>query len=331
MCTTMNPTTPLPSIFDTQSLSGLKSDLKKDNPAAIKAAAQQFEAVFLQMMLKSMRAATPQDGMFESDQTKFYQELLDSQLSQVMAAQGGTGLSAMLERQLSGLQEGQVSPEMSSPYPLIPPSRAYPLAPGQRSLLLPGVAPAPVLPLDRSLVRPALPGASAPASAASATFASSASNDETAKNFAVAVWPHAVTASQATGIPPQFLLAHAALESGWGRSEPRAPDGRPSHNLFGIKAGSQWGGATVEAVTTEYVNGVAERRVERFRAYTSYAEAFEDYSRLLGQSPRYAAVLGSQDATQFAYGLQRAGYATDPAYGNKLVRVINSLEQKLVG
>lgn len=318
----MSAATSIPSIFDTQSLAGLKDGLRKNDPEALKATARQFEAVFLQMVLKSMRAATPQDGMFDSDQTRFYQELLDSQLSQVLAARGGTGLAAALERQLS--RADAVAPEHAGGIPLTPPARAFPLEELQRKLLLPDERAAPLLPLEGSPVRPALPGAAAPTSGAT---------DDPARNFAAAVWPHAVAASRETGIPPHFMVAHAALESGWGKSELRFADGRPSHNLFGIKAGGQWQGAVVEASTTEYVNGVAERRVERFRAYGSYAEAFQDYARLLANSPRYAAVVGNRDAAGFAQGLQRAGYATDPTYATKLERIINgaTLRQALVG
>jgi flagellar protein FlgJ len=113
------------------------------------------------------------------------------------------------------------------------------------------------------------------------------------------------------------------LETGWDRAEPRLADGQPSYNVFGIKAGRNWTGATVEATTTEYVDGVAQQRVERFRAYGSYADAFRDYANLLASNPRYTAVLGSADASHFAQGLQRAGYATDPAYAAKLERIIN--------
>ncbi len=311
--------TPLPSIFDTQSLAGLKKGLRTDDPQALKAAAQQFEAIFLQMMMKSMRAASPQDSVFDSDQSRFYQELLDSQLSQVMAAKGGTGLAAVIERQLSGGGLGTPA-EYEGGLPLIPPSRSFPLSPGQRGLPLPEDGVQHPMPLESSPVRPSV-----------SSVGPAVTAESQAQGFASNLWPQAVVASQTTGIPPQFLIAHAALESGWGKSEPRFVDGRQSHNLFGIKAGSNWHGETVESVTTEYVNGVAERRVERFRAYASYAEGFEDYARLLAQSPRYAAVVGSQDASSFARGLQRAGYATDPAYASKLMRVIGNLEQKLTG
>lgn len=306
----------IPSIFDVQPLNALKGAVRQEDPQALKAAARQFEAVFLQMVLKSMRAATPQEGIFDSDQTRFYQELLDSQLAQVMAAQGGTGLASLIEKQL-GRSAGAVVPaEEAGGYPLQGPATPFPLQPRQsgQSLPLPADDASRAMPLDGSPVRPSLPPGQPQSGAGSAT-----------QDFTTTMWPHAAAASQQTGIPAQFLIAHAALESGWGRSEPRYPDGRGSHNLFGIKAGANWTGPTVSATTTEYVGGNAERRTERFRAYASYAEAFADYANLLRSQPRYAQVLGVQDAAGFARGLQNAGYATDPQYGNKLLRVIGNL------
>ena len=339
----MNSATPLPSVFDTQSLAALKKGLRKDDPQALKATAQQFEALFLQMMLKSMRSTVQKNDLFDSDQTRFYQELLDSQLAQVMSAKGGTGLAAVIERQLSRSADTEASdPPLGMP--LRPPLRSIPFDSMPRGIPLPAVPPAPTLLAPHARNPGALPptgGASAwdaPAptiplegSAVRPAIAPSASGDSPAQTFAAAVWPQAVAAGNAMGIPPQFLVAQAALESGWGKSEPRFADGRPSYNLFGIKAGSNWQGATVEASSTEYVNGVAEKRVERFRAYGSYAESFRDYAQLLIQSPRYAGVVGSRDAASFAQGLQRAGYATDPAYAAKLERVIGSLSLRASG
>jgi flagellar protein FlgJ len=143
-------------------------------------------------------------------------------------------------------------------------------------------------------------------------------------------------AEAATGVPATFMVSQAALETGWGRKEIRNPDGTSSHNLFGIKAGSSWKGATTEVTTTEYVNGKAQKVVASFRAYNSYAESFADYAKLMKDSPRYQkAVAQARSATTagtttasaaagFAQGLQKAGYATDPAYADKLTRVINT-------
>jgi len=138
---------------------------------------------------------------------------------------------------------------------------------------------------------------------------------------------HAEEASRATGIPAKFMLGQAALETGWGKREIISRDGSSSHNLFGIKATGDWKGKVTEAVTTEYVNGKAQRKVEKFRAYDSYADSFKDYAQLITNNKRYEKVLASAgDASTFAQGLQKAGYATDPNYAAKLTKIIkNSL------
>ncbi|WIM06737.1 MAG: flagellar assembly peptidoglycan hydrolase FlgJ [Candidatus Nitricoxidivorans perseverans] len=275
----MNPTVD-PSIFDPTGLAAIKRGVKSNDPQALKATARQFEALFMQMVLKSMRDATPREGLFDSEQTRLYESLLDQQLSQALTAKGGTGLAAMIEKQLSRVDEAPAAP--GNGLPLNPEATPHPLPPSQ------GVP----LPLPDS------------------------------RDFVSRVWPEAIEASRVTGIPAHFMVAQAALETSWGRSEPRMADGRPSHNIFGIKAGRAWTGAVAEAATTEYENGISRQRVERFRAYGSYAEAFRDYASLLLSAPRYAGVVGTQDAASFARGLQRAGYATDPMYAAKLERII---------
>jgi flagellar protein FlgJ len=137
------------------------------------------------------------------------------------------------------------------------------------------------------------------------------------------MWPHAQAASRELGVAPQTLIAHAALETGWGRSMPRGADGQPSFNLFGIKAGAHWQGPAVGASTVEFEGGVAGTRIEPFRAYDSPAASFGDYVALLRGSSRYAAALGTgDDAAAFAGALQRGGYATDPDYARKLASVV---------
>lgn len=146
---------------------------------------------------------------------------------------------------------------------------------------------------------------------------------ETAKDFVKKVWNDAQKASQSTGIDANYLIAHAALESGWGQSQPGGRD-NPSYNLFGIKANKAWNGRSVGALTTEYIDGIAVKKIERFRAYNSYAEAFEDYANFLKNNPRYAKVLQATSASEFANGLQKAGYATDPEYANKLKTIMKN-------
>jgi flagellar protein FlgJ len=135
----------------------------------------------------------------------------------------------------------------------------------------------------------------------------------------------AAAAQSQTGIAASFLVAQAAHESGWGQRQIRHPDGSSANNLFGIKAGPAWTGPVAQVTTTEVVGGQARKVVASFRAYASEAESFRDYARLIKDSPRYAGVVAAgQDAQRFAQGLQRAGYATDPAYADKLSRVINT-------
>jgi flagellar protein FlgJ len=156
----------------------------------------------------------------------------------------------------------------------------------------------------------------------------SAYNADTQQSFVDRLKPHAEAASRTTGIPAHLIVGQAALESGWGKREIKMADGSSSFNLFSVKAGKGWNGKVAEITTTEYANGVAHKQTERFRAYGSYTEAFQDYAKLLSDNPRYAAVIGQDGAKGFAQALQQAGYATDPNYADKLVKVIGSVRAR---
>ena len=273
--------------LDVQGVDKLRTQVKKDPDKALKEVAQQFEVLFINMLLKSMRDATPKDGALDSDQSRFYSSMLDSQYAQSMSAKG-IGLADMMVKQLT---RATITPEELENLPM------------DGILLPPNSAPA-TAPLNS-------PATSAPLPASQT------------QSFVNTVWPHAQSVSQSTGIPAQFMVAQAALETGWGKNEIKRSDGSPSFNVMGIKAGGSWSGPVAETVTTEYVNGVAQKTTEKFRAYSSYAEGFQDYAKLLMNNPRYAAVLEKQDAAGFARGLQQAGYATDPMYADKLMRIIN--------
>jgi flagellar protein FlgJ len=302
--------------LDTNSLSALKKDAKAGTPAALKETATQFEAMFINMMMKSMRDATPQDedGMGNSQQTKTFTTMLDQQTSQNLAKRG-MGLADVLVRQLGGAQMNQQA-----------------LAIGAEGGAT-GAAPAAANPFANAaamLKSAAAAGAEAP----KAELAKLPPTTETGRVQAPHVRScqeklqnHALEAEKTTGVPAKFMLGQAALETGWGKRMIKNADGSNSHNLFGIKAGPSWKGKVAESVTTEYVNGRAQTRVEKFRAYDSPAESFKDYANMLARNPRYEKVINSGgDAAAFAHGLQRAGYATDPNYGAKLTRVIkNSL------
>lgn len=148
-------------------------------------------------------------------------------------------------------------------------------------------------------------------------------NDEAQQTFLDAIAPYAREAGERLGVAPDLIAAHAALESGWGQRP------LPGANLFGIKAGKSWQGEAVAAATTEYEAGVARHKTERFRAYPDQQAAFRDYAQFLLDNPRYRTVLNTgSDAQAFAHGLAQAGYATDPAYAAKLVRVAATLRQR---
>jgi flagellar protein FlgJ len=296
--------------LDVQAVNGLRVESKKTGEAGLEAAARQFEALFLNMLLKSMRDATPKDDLMESEQSRLYLSMLDQQFSQTMAARG-IGLAEIMVRQLRHAA---------------PPDPTETVEAGKHPGL-PGYAP--TVEMQERLYQPEWSGAGQSDPSRLEQEASQASEVPAhVSEFKARVGAYAQEVSQATGIPVQFMLGQAALESGWGKRELRATDGTPSYNLFGIKAGAGWKGPVVEAVTTEYINGIAHKKVEKFRAYPSYAEAFRDYANLLSTNPRYTEVLRQAvqrlDAEGFAHALQRAGYATDPAYGDKLGRIIKT-------
>lgn len=270
---------------DVRSLDALRFKAGADPKGAAREAAKAFESLFMQELMKSMRASTMATGMFDNEGSKLGVDMLDSQLATRMAGLPG-GLSDIIAKQL----ERQMG---LTPGPIPRNEKANP-------------APAPL----QSSAQPA-PEVRVPQTAA-ATFVQH--HTQAAK-----------AAQQKTGIPAEFMISQAALETGWGRKEIRHADGSPSFNLFGIKAGGNWKGPTADVWTTEYVDGKPQRVKAQFRAYGSYEESFADYARLIKDSPRYAQVVArGQDATAFAQGLQRAGYATDPAYADKLSRVINT-------
>lgn len=308
--------------LDVQGMGALRQSAKAGSPEALKSAATQFEAMFVNMMMKSMRDATPQDGVLDSQQTKMFTTMLDQQTSQSIAKKG-IGLADVLIRQLSqqatNAQALAIGGDGAAADPAAP---ASPASTGSR--------------FDPALLQRAIAAAGG-AGATSATSGAADAGADAAKgsaaphvrSFQAKLGAHAEAASRATGVPAKFMLGQAALESGWGKREIKGRDGSNSHNLFGIKAGPDWKGKVAEAVTTEYVNGKAQTRVERFRAYDSYADSFKDYAKLLVSNPRYEKVLASAgDASSFAQGLQRAGYATDPHYARKLTNII---KHSLVG
>jgi flagellar protein FlgJ len=291
--------------LDANGLGDLKKSAKAGSPEALKGAATQFESMFINMMMKSMRDATPQDGMLDSQESKTYTGMLDQQMSQKLAKRG-IGLADVLVRQMTAQQAGQQAAlGIGAEQPAGGAGSA-----GTRLRLDPDA-----LPTDGAAANSGVSG--------SARSTTSSGKPAHVQAFQEKLADAAEEAEQATGVPAKFMLGQAALETGWGKRVIRNQDGSSSNNLFGIKAGPAWKGKVATAVTTEYVNGHPHARVEKFRAYASHADAFKDYANMLSKNPRYEKVLAhGGDASTFAHGLQRAGYATDPQYAAKLSRII---------
>jgi flagellar protein FlgJ len=283
------PTSTTGLATNSASLDALRLSASRDPKAAIKETSKQLESLFMNELMKSMRSTTMSSGLFDNSGTEMGTQMLDQQYATQLSGLPG-GLADMIARQLERQMGGVASGTAASSVPMTP-----------------GKLPAAFI--NNATTKPHLP------------------QKAYAEDFVRSHTRAADAAAAETGIPSSFILSQAALESGWGRKEIRNADGSSSHNVFGIKATSDWKGATTEVVTTEYVNGQPRKLTQSFRAYASYEDSFRDWARMLKQSPRYAAVVersSGGSAQAFAQGLQRAGYATDPQYADKLGRVINT-------
>jgi len=290
--------------LDLRSLDRLKA-MSNDGKSqkAIKETAKQLEGLFMQELVKSMRSATQSSGLMDNASTEMGTSMLDTQLANQMTGIQG-GLGDMIERQLQrqlNLQSGNGTAVDGSQ--------------------LKSTA-------DLALSRQVTNTLVTPPETTGQTAITTDTNGRKLNQSEQFVLKHqaaARAAEDATGIPANHILGQAALESGWGKHEIKMANGQTSHNLFGIKAGKDWKGKVAEVTTTEYVGGVARKVTAKFRAYDSYADAFTDHAKLLSQSPRYSKTVAQADTAHgFARGLQKAGYATDPAYADKLTKVINT-------
>jgi flagellar protein FlgJ len=261
---------------DLNGLAALKRD--PNSPEALSAVAQQVEALFLQMMLKSMRDATAAEET-DSNEMGMYQDMFDKQVALSISQHGDLGIGRLLKRQLEG-NSAPATVKLNS---------------GERA------------PTPQAVGAPTAAIAHSPA------------------EFVNRMMPSIQRAAAALGVHPAGMLAQAALETGWGQRMPRAADGSPSYNLFGIKAGEEWTGARATADSMEVINGVAVPRRTTFRAYSSVDESINDFSKLLKNSPRYKDVIGAGgNASAYIAAIGKSGYATDPEYGNKLNQILDS-------
>jgi flagellar rod assembly protein/muramidase FlgJ len=288
---------------DLSGFNALRQSAQADSKAALPVVAKQFESIFTQMMLKSMRDANYGDPLFDSQAGDAWQGLFDQQLSVNLSSQGhGLGIADLLIRQLGGKDAQSGTPTPSAAAASSGQAAAATLADEWRKRL-----------------------SSVAGVARSAGQAVSKWVPDDAQEFVRELAPHALQAAKLLGVSLRAVLSQAALETQWGKRMPARGDGSSSNNLFGMKAGGSWGGDRVSVPTLEFEDGVGVRRKAQFRAYGSPAESFADYAHLIGDNPRYAEALGKgDDVLGFARGLVSGGYATDPAYASKIAAIANS-------
>ena len=289
---------------DFSGLAKLKTEARQNSPEALTKVASQFESIFLNMVLKSMRQAKLADGIMDSDQSKFFQDMYDQQLAVHLSASPGIGLADLIVKQLSPKQSDDVEKMGVEDYLKHSIQRRLQIQPEKSQT---------VLKSQRT-----------PLSAA----VNKQQNLSPKQQFVEQLLPYAKQAAQQIGVDESVLIAQAALETGWGKAVIKHEDGRSSFNLFNIKAGRGWQGAKVDKVSLEYRDGVARKQKSAFRAYQSYQESFMDYARFIKQNPRYGQALKQAgDAEQYMHELQKAGYATDPDYAKKVLRILHGNTQ----
>ena len=264
---------------DFSRFAALRAHAHDDQAAALAEIGDEFEALFIDLMLKSARDAEMDGGLFDSSELNTYREMFDQQIAITMARNHDLGIAEIMQRQF------------------------------------------------RDFVAPAAHEDTAGQLLFRAGPAQQHDGKVDKSDFITKLSPHAAHAARRLGVSRRALIAQAALETGWGQHVIRYPDGRSTHNFFGIKAGPQWSGDVVRVPTTEYIDGRAVTVNAAFRAYESTADAFGDYVAFMQGNPRYADVIATGlNTAAFAEQLARAGYATDPRYAEKIVAILDTGE-----
>jgi len=300
---------------DFASLAKLKNEAKEKSPTAIKEVAKQFESVFVGMMLKSMRQVKLADGILDSDQSEFYRDMYDQQLSIHLSGERGMGLAEVIERQLSPDQSHKVARQQS-------------IADYERRNSLISAAknsqPKANIETEKELASNTIkskPQAVAIPKAVPPTEI----KINSASDFVKKLRPYAEQAAKKLGVDANILIAQAALETGWGKHVIKSSDGNSSHNLFNIKADKSWKGQQTTVNTLEFKQGVAKKEMAGFRSYDSYQESFDDYVTFIQSNPRYKmAIKMAEKAERYMHELHQAGYATDPHYADKVIKIYHS-------
>ena len=309
--TMMTPTMATPNYTDFSGLNEMRAQARVDPQSSLKQVAKQFEGIFIQMMLKSMRDASMGDAIFDSDQSKLYRDMFDKQVALDMANSKGIGIADALVRQL-----GKNDPEKDKA-DTVNLELNHPKESPLRGKMLP-YSTQRLSAVDQHSVR-GLSSSELPAIKPMSDKTQFNSPEE----FTQHILPYAEKAANELGVSPLVLVAQAALETGWGKAVTQHKDGSSSYNLFNIKADKRWSGDNVIKSTLEYDNGMAKHEKASFRAYDSYADSFDDYVHFLRTNSRYDNVLrNSGNDKLFIQDLHKAGYATDPNYADKVLNIL---------
>lgn len=286
---------------DLAGLQGLRAKGREDKEAALEEIARQFESLLISQMLKSMRDANQvfaEGNPLSSNEEQLYRDMFDQQISLSLGSERGIGIAEAMVRQLKRSYVNSESPAQDESIATV---MANPIA------------------------RPASKAREMDLSTVPQATHAPVAFDGDPEAFVQALYPLAEEAGQRLGVAPEVLLAQAALETGWGAKMLSHRDGRSSFNLFNIKADSRWSGQAVTTQTLEYRDGLAIREQSRFRAYESLEQSFDDYANFVETSPRYRGALSqASDSERFVRGLAEAGYATDPAYADKVIGILNN-------
>jgi flagellar protein FlgJ len=295
---------------DFSGLAELRRSAKQDknDQETLRQVAGQFESLFLNMMLKSMRQASLADGIFDTSQSDMYQEMADQQLAMNLSSQGGLGLQDVIMRQLGGKP---TETEVTKPSP------TSLLRDRVNIVAKPAAMPEPIQASE--LTQKVIDAA--PAKSLNKTAEIKFHSSE---SFVEQLWPMAKKAADRLGVQPEVILSQAALETGWGKHIINHHDGKSSHNLFNIKADKRWDGDHAVVGTVEYRGGVAVKEQAQFRSYDNYQQSFDDYVNFLQTQPRYRQALEhTENPERFVEELHKAGYATDPEYAEKVKRIMH--------
>ena len=300
---------------DFNGLAKLKNEAKSKTPEAIKEVAKQFESIFLNRVLKTMREAKLADGIFDNNQSKFYQDMYDQQLSIHLSGDQGIGLARMIVKQLSPKEENSQEVLAIDDYLNRPVTSARIIKPVYQSL--DSIKATEINTQKYVEEKPKI-----------ITKTIEEFTDKpigTSTQFVSQLLPYAEKAANELGVEAKILLAQSALETGWGKSVIKNSEGKSSHNLFNIKADRSWKGQQTQVSTLEYEDGLVKKEIAGFRSYSSYEESFKDYVNFIKNNPRYGKALKVvEKPRQYMQALQQAGYATDPGYAQKVMKIYHS-------